>query len=240
MKIPDEILKRIWSLPDGTIPLVHALPWVHAMPTNFRAACLAPDNPVPVTERRRKPDWLRGLKTVTQLVQCGDALLKACDVPGLRLSLAGGHLLRATGTTILLVERRRDGEILSCPWSIGEGKRFVLKRLISLRSAEAVRLNAQESYIADRLLPRCAAAISVVSGFGIENPGTNILASGGECPIAVTIGTDSIHFALDHRIYDPADAGALYASFFAALEGNECSFTSSAEARESDDQSASD
>lgn len=218
MGLTREILERIWNLPDRHVPAIHTAPWWDEVPTNFRASAIAAEQPVPVTERRALPACMIGHSPFLQLLMAGEALLWACFDPILHYSMAGRRLVYACGVTVLLIEALRDGEIVASPWSNDEPRKTAIKRLIALRKVEAPRLNARESYVARNLLPRCNAAISAVGAMGIESPGTNILASGGECPIAVTIGTREIHFALDHRIYDPEAAGALYSRFFGFLD----------------------
>lgn len=215
--IAREVIERIWSL-NGHVPAVHSDWWEEQIPTNFRAQAMGAANPVPVTERRQVPTWLRARPALIRLVLCAEALLLACFDPILHYSLAAGRLLYSAGVTVLVIEQRRDGEIVACPWSMGESRKVLMKRLCQVRMLEAPRLNPREAYIARYLLPRCNAAISQVSGFGIMSPGTNILASGGEVSIALTLGVESIHFALDHRVHDPEAAGALYERFFRFLE----------------------
>lgn len=214
--ISSATIERIWSL-NGHVPAVHGDWWEDVIPNAFRARALTASNPVPVTERRPVPSWLKTVSPLMRLIRCAEALLWACFDPILHYSMAAGRLMYAAGVTILVIEQRHDGEILACPWSMGESRKTLLKRLLWMRKMEPPRLNATESYVAQTLLPRCNAAISLVANFGIQHPGTNILASGGEVPIAVCIGVESIHFALDHRVYDPEAAGALYERFFRFL-----------------------
>lgn len=214
MRVPVDMLQRIWNLPGDHIPWIHAEWWEDAMPNNFRAMAMIPDAPVAVTERREVPAAMAAKSPFGQLLMAGEALAYACFDPILRYSLAGQRLVYAAGVTVLLVEARRGGELIAVPWSYGEDRRAVVKRLVACRKWPSARLNPVESYVASCILPRCQAAVSVVGHLGIANPGTNILASGGECPISVTIGAESIHFVLDHRIYDPEAAAVLYARFF--------------------------
>jgi hypothetical protein len=216
--IKREILERIWAMPGNHVPAIHTDWWEDVAPNNFRASALAVDHPVAVTERRALPESLQFRSNLVRLMAVGEALLYAVFDPMLHFSLVGRRLVYASGVTILLVERRKDGEITTVPWSLGESRKIAMERLIRCRKLPPPRLNAQESYVAANLLPRCQAAVSAVSG--IENPGTNILASGGECPISVVVGEKNVHFALDHRIYDPDAAAVLYYRMFSVLKGS--------------------
>ncbi len=207
-KLNPDLIRHIWHLPDSMIPAVHSDRWEDIIPSNFRAAAMAVENPVPVGETR--PRTLGCADTLPLLMAVGEALLWACFDPALRFSIVGRRLVYAFGVTILLIQQRRDGEIITVPWSMGESRKTVVKRMIAMRKWPAPALTAQEAYIAANLLPRCQAAVSVVAHLNIEQPTTNILASGGECPISIVVGRRSVHFSLDHRIYDPSDASTLY------------------------------
>lgn len=173
-----------------------------------------------MTERRPNPlakfPPLRALKTLAEVTL--DTLRE--HFPRFHLSLINGTFLEAQRTTILVTGADTSGdEVLAVPFSEDESfERGPVRRLLKARRRlkEDRWADPRLAYFG-ALLPAPQAVVSVVSGLGIDHPGSHIGASGGNSPLLIIAGACSLQFGWSHAVFNAAEAAMFYRTFFAKL-----------------------
>jgi hypothetical protein len=213
------MLESIWQV-SVHVPAVLSKPWRQIQPEPSRRLAMLPPFPVPVYERRRLSAAARFLTPGALLCKAGQAALSAVSLltPMLHRWMTGGKLMESSGTTVGVVCSDRTGRNpIVVPWSEGERWRDVQERMVDARAmfTHPLTVASRKAFACGygQMLPPPQVVISAVGHLGIQNPATSLFACGGSSPIAIVLGSESLSFVLDHRIYDAVDAAAFYEPF---------------------------
>lgn len=210
-------LSFVWQLRDGHIPAYIRGGYGDYIPSDeHRAQAALVAQAVPIWDSFVLPGWFRELPKLERLMIGAMAVLRALEALGYRFSLVGGRIVLSKKATVIVTATRDDGvSVAKCPWSTGESAVTVAHRLIECKRRGPLRYSAVESFTMAYYLPRPAAVVSVTPAL---NGVTNLLASGGECSIAVAFAAAHCSIAMDHRIYDGGHQSLLSSAVIDELE----------------------